>query len=574
MTGPGGSDAERRAEKAEAASAALVVQCLVKAARAFTLYLPNNPLHGKFFEDFRRRLGEHLEEHGPLQLELAHDSISYRGEQVYANPELRENLAFRMHADGIRLLAIGEAVEPAELRTLVEILGKRSGEEDEDDIVTRLWSADLTHVTYVLAEAPPPGGAAGIEVAGTRVAQEGALRRYAAELSAAPPAPLLPPPAQQVFSLSAEDLASLQALVAHDEERSPLEDMGAIVEAVLAAEEDPAVLEDLLGILARLCGDLILTGRVAESVTLLSVLARVETSPGLPPERAAAFARTRSGVMGAEVADGLARMLNRGDDVDRGALWALVAALGPAAVEPFCRTLGEVSGKETRKVLIEALAETGRGSPALFLPFLRDPRWYLVRNTIYILRRIGGPEAAQAIGRCAGHADQRVRREALLYFDETGDPAAESVLLGFLGDEAPALRVAAARGLARRGSRAAAEHLLALAAAPGFAACDAAEREAVWEAIGALAPAPALPLLREMLLKRSWFAKARDLEETACAVAGLRRIGGAEALELLRQAAAIKRGEALELVQKALRAAAVGGAPGRPPEGDGEGGGG
>ena len=37
--------------KAEAASAALLLQALVKAVRGFVIYLPNNPLHGKFFDD-------------------------------------------------------------------------------------------------------------------------------------------------------------------------------------------------------------------------------------------------------------------------------------------------------------------------------------------------------------------------------------------------------------------------------------------------------------------------------------------------------------------------------------------
>ena len=148
------------ADKAEAASAGLVIQTLAKAHRGFSMYLPNNPLHEKFFEEFCRRTEEHLEEFGALRLDLTHDSMHCGGETIYTNDELRDNLAFRMYADGMRTLRLESGIEPAELRALVEILGSPATEDDEDDIVTRLWSSDLPHLTYVLAEALPESSAA------------------------------------------------------------------------------------------------------------------------------------------------------------------------------------------------------------------------------------------------------------------------------------------------------------------------------------------------------------------------------------------------------------------------------
>jgi HEAT repeat protein len=279
---------------------------------------------------------------------------------------------------------------------------------------------------------------------------------------------------------------------------------------------------------------------------------RTAGRPAVPPEHAARIEASRARVITPDVLAGLSR-LAAGDGIDREKLRALVVGLGRSAIEPFCRLLRVVPGKETRKVLIEALADVGWGAPEQFIPFLLDPRWYLVRNTIYILRRIAGPETASAVARCAGHQDSRVRKEVVLYFDETGDPAGEPVLLELLGDEVPSLRVAAMRSLARRGSKAAAERLLALTVSPVFATRARPEREAVWEALGALAPDRVFPTLSDMLLKRSWFAPAKDLDAAACACAGLRRIGTPAAVAVLRQAVAAKRGETRELVEKALR---------------------
>lgn len=561
--------------KAEAASAGMVVQTLIKADRGFAIYLPNNPLHEKFFEDFRKRCEEHLEEFGSLRLDLTHDSIQCGGETIYTNAELRENLAFRMYADGLRALRVEEGVEPLELHTLVEILGRSAAEDDEDDIVTRLWSADLQHVTYVVTEPPQEGGPVALAPSGSWSDQAGAIRRYAAELAAAPspPGPTQgtpqespqgwaqgPPLAQQIFSLSDEEIGTLQELLARDERRSPLEDMAAILEAIIAAERESAVAGEILGIIARLCGDLLITGRVGHAVELLAMLERAAARPGVPPESVAMIEGARAQVITPDVFAGLSRILAAGEGIERGLLRSLVAGLGRSAIEPFCRILGAVRSKDTRKVLIDALAEAGRGSPELFLPFLLDSRWYLVRNTLYILRRIADPETARAVVACANHADPRVRKEVVHYFDETGDPAGEPVMLAYLYD-APPLRMAAARNLARHGSRAAAERLLALTTAPGFAERERLEREVVWEALGALVPARVFPTLAGMLLKRRWFGQSREIDDTACACAGLRRIGTPEAVEALRRAAAAKRGEARELVERSLRAIARGRGP-------------
>ena len=566
---PGSAAASRAAEKAEAASAGLVIQALAKADRGFAMYLPNNPLHEKFFEDFRQRVEEHLGKHGGLTLELTHQSLLCNGETVYTSDGLRENIAFRLYADGIRSLTLEEGIEPRELRTLVEIVGRSSQEADEDDVATRLWSAELPHVSYALADLPSAGGegARAVGAAGgvARTARSGAMPPRSPPRR---PRPRRPPLAQQVFTLQEEELAALRALVAAEEARTPLDDMAGILEAVLAAEEEPAVLEEFLEILARLCGDLLLTGRPGEAVALLAVLTAAAAAPGLPPGHAERIEGARGRVVTPAVLEGFTAPARAGRAASTSAqLRPLVAALGRHAIEPFCRVLGDVPGKETRKVLIEALAETGRGTPELFLPFLADARWYLVRNTIYILRRIGGPETARAILRCAHHRDARVRKEVLLYFEETGDPAGESVPLAYLADETPSLRMAAARNLARRGSRAAAERLLAAIASPGFAERGREERETFWEAFAALAPAQALPRLREMLLKRRLFGQAKELDDTACACAGLRRIGTPEAAAILREAAAAKRGEAKELVERALRALARGRGAGDAPGG-------
>lgn len=552
---PGAEDA---AAKAEAASAGMLLQALGKAAKGFTIYLPNNPLHGKFFEDLDRRVVEHLEEFGPLRLDIEHDSIRCRGRTIYENPELRENLAFRMYADGMRGLILDERLETRELRAFVEIVGMPPAEDAEDDIVTRLWSADLPHLTYFLAELPPVSGPEELGIRPETVPLQDAVRRAAARVAAEPPPPPPPPlpPGGRIFALEAAELARLEEEVRLETGRTPIEDVSAMLGAVLAAERDLAFATELADITARLCADLLLIGGYGHAAELARVLGRAASLPGTPPETAAMLRGRRATILSEDVVEALGRDVVREPGIGREDLQGLVEAFGTDGISPFCRVLGQVPDKETRRTLIDALAEAGREAPELFYPFLDDGRWFLVRNTIYILRQMGGPEAARAVIRCAAHRDPRVRKEALLLLDTSAAEEAEPALLRLIEDETPALRAGAARALARRGSRAAADRLLALARSPGFGERERQEREAVYEALADLAPGPLLELCRELLGRRRWFAASREVEETAQAVAGLRRLATPRSVALIKEAAASKRGEARELAQRALRALA------------------
>ena len=456
----GAAAASRAAEKAEAASAGMVIQALAKADRGFGMYLPNNPLHAKFFDDFRQRVEEHLGKHGDLTLELTHQSLVCSGETVYTSDGLRENIAFRLYADGIRSLTLVEGIEPRELRTLVEILGRSSQEADEDDVATRLWSAELAHVNYVLADLPSAGGEGARAVAPAPARGPGrrdpALRRRARRRAAAPR-----PAAARPRSRSSRSTRRNWPRCA----RSSSPRRSARRSTTWRASSRPSSPRRR----SRSPRGVPRDHRAALRRPAAHRPPRRGGGPARGPHRRRGRPRPAAGARGADRgrprpggharrARGVHRASSRRRRRRRPRAAApAVAALGRHAIEPFCRVLGDVPGKETRKVLIEALADTGRGTPELFLPFLADARWYLVRNTIYILRRIGGAESARAVLRCSHHRDPRVRKEVLLYFEETGDPAGESVPLAYLSDETAQLRMSAARDLARRGSRAAAE---------------------------------------------------------------------------------------------------------------------
>jgi hypothetical protein len=91
----------------------------------------------------------------------------------------------------------------------------------------------------------------------------------------------------------------------------------------------------------------------------------------------------------------------------------LVLALGAAAARGLLEALAEEPDRGRRLRLIELAASLGAAIVPETRRLLADPRWYVVRNMVLLLRRVQDRSAMSEILRCADHPDLRVRLEAI-----------------------------------------------------------------------------------------------------------------------------------------------------------------
>jgi len=92
---------------------------------------------------------------------------------------------------------------------------------------------------------------------------------------------------------------------------------------------------------------------------------------------------------------------------------ALVENLEPTAVRHLLGALAETDDRRLRFLLLELLAKLGSAVARDAASLLSDPRWYVVRNMLLILRRIGDSKSLPAVRKCVAHPDLRVRLEAI-----------------------------------------------------------------------------------------------------------------------------------------------------------------
>lgn len=539
--------------KEEISSATEVMQAVVKTSKAFKMYLSNNPLLHRFLEELKAKMGSHLERYGELKLDIDQFELRNKGKTVYENRDPKESMAFKMYSDGIRSLIFSEGMEEREIRDFLEIVGKERPSDVDDDIVTLLWMKELPHITYILAEDYLEFDTAAGGPAAPASQQEnikGLYRAIPPAITTAPSPMMIP---QNILSLAEEEIAWLKKAKDTDEKKNPLDEVILILSSILSVEKDFAVFGEFVDIMVNLIGNLIHSGDINYALSLIRFMRDLSKNENLSPFHKDRLAKAMEGTVSEDIIKDLEDIIDTTDKIKPDSLKELLLLFGKTAIRPMCELLGIVQKMEMRKAIVDALSEIGKDSPEAFFPFLMDSRWYLARNAILILRKIGNPVSLEPVSKLIYHKEPRIRKEVLLYLETIPDPKARAYILKFIQDENSSLRIHALKALAGSGFRAALKPIIEMTTSKEFDEKDISEKKAVFEALGELGSDEVVPMFREMLMKRYWFNKAKEKESVILAVSGLRKVRTDEAIKALEDAAAAKKDEIKTLITQAVR---------------------
>src|SRR5688572_2774464 len=147
--------AAKEAADPELTSVKRVLTLLDKTAKSTRTYGAANPVAQKFFQQLFEGLAAHLTTYSKLAFLVQRSELYFNGEVVYRSEQesSNESVAFKLYADGIRELAFLEGLSAEDLSFLLDSLwDSLDPEQNDDDIVTRLWSKNLSTITLVTAE--------------------------------------------------------------------------------------------------------------------------------------------------------------------------------------------------------------------------------------------------------------------------------------------------------------------------------------------------------------------------------------------------------------------------------------
>jgi len=511
-----------------------IFQTLIKAKKTIRMYPQSNPVYQKTLEDIYEKFNAFFDYKDELSLKINQLSIFYESEQVYHNPEKDDNFALFFFKDGLRELKFIKGLTQSELEEFLRIIALDFEREAvDDDIVTLLWERDFQNIQYIVDEAflvdsdDENYEANAEEKLAEQVTDVNDLMKAYTDGSIREDVKTL-----TVVPLTDKDLQ----LLVHELERDSgdkTDRLVIILFELISYSESKSELEDAFSFLKDTIKYSMEHGEIAVVLSAMNKAKQIIENPLMSDNKKKYMALLSSYLGTEEIIAPLAEILDSGIEIDPVVFEGFLKFLDKNAIEPMIKYLGELKTVRARKSVIDALIILGKRDIQAVSRGLDDERWYVVRNIIYILRKIGDKRAIEYLLKFVRHGDIRVRKEVIKALGELGGRDVVQTLRECLDDPDPEVRIASARAFSTIGSEVAKKILLDKIADKEFKEKEFEEKREFYELLSRWKDADVFDFLMRTVKKKTFFGKGKNDESRACAVLCLGFLGNKDALPLL-----------------------------------------
>lgn len=542
-----------------------LIASLVKALRAFQMYLPNNPIHQRASQNVQAGFAPIWAATDEITLTVAETDFLWEDQVVYHQLSKPESLAWTLYKDGLRVLTFKKGVEQEEIGQFLELVNRARflTTDAPDDLLTLLWEREFQWVTYIFAE-PFTDTTPVVASTSAPAAVQPEERRQAVEEEA---------PARTggvdlddfdgtLYFLDESEINYVIDAVRSEYSRDSRSSALAILYDLYEMERAPAVRAEILDILDSLFPNLLNQGefRVVASV-LREFRVLEERAPDLTPEQGERVREFEARLSEPSIVRQLVQSLDEastrpGDEDVRDVL----GELRSAALGPVLGMLPRLYSGTVRTMLEETVDRLASQNSAEVLRLLRGDDGVIEPEALPALVGVCGrlrlQGAVTGLGDLLGSDDAALRLAAVQALDAIGTPGALAHLDRALDDADRAVRVAAVKAVGARGYRSALRRVENVVQGKSLKELDMSEKKAFFEAYGAIAGASGIKLLAAMLEGRGLLRMKESPEVRACAALALGRIGTTEARDVLQRAENDKELVVRNAVKQALREAA------------------
>ncbi len=513
-----------------------ILQTLIKAKKTLRMYLPNNPIYAKTVEDAYARFKSFFDYRDTFVINITHNSISYDSKQIYYNPEKEDNLALFFFKDGLREITFKKGLLQEELEEFLKVIALDFDREAvDDDIVTLLWEKDFQNIKYIVDEAylvdldgEDYESRAEKEVKDKVSDFDELMKAYADGFKE-----------EDVKTVSIVPVTDgdLQMLAGEMEKDSytntKVEKLAAILFEIIYQSEGKDEIEDTFSFLKDSIKFSMHRGDLYIVLNIMKKVEKILEDP-LLTENAKKHMRILFLYPGTEEIIGLfAELLDSGIEWDEKVFKEFIEFLDKNAIAPLVKFLGELKTIHARKSVIEALVVLGKKDIQALARGLDDRRWFVVRNIIYILRKIGDKRAIEYLLRTVSHGDIRVRKEVIKALGELGGREVIQTLKECLDDPDVQVRVLSAKALGSSGSEAAKKIILEKISDKMFKEKEFEEKREFYEVLSKWKDIEVFDFLVRALEKKTFFGRAKNYENRTCAAFCLGLLGNKDALPIL-----------------------------------------
>jgi HEAT repeat protein len=531
-----------------------LASAFIKTVKAFRFYPPDNPTLKGFRDQLLKKFQVFLNKYQSFVIQVGEYDLSYKGKVLYENRDVKTSLAFSLYKDGLREVRFMKNLEEWEVQGVIDIL-KHSEQMNplEDDIVTLMWEKDFLHIGYLatdefLEETPaiipdnvdqfrknlvfkplPRHVEADLAEEGS---EEGADLDEILSKVVEEPAPFVSD--RSVYFLTSEEVEGLRKDV--DAEVDPIFvfNIMDILFEILALEKEPEPYQDAVNTLIKVLDAFLTLGDFIKATDLLKRVYIVLKTYDLQDWQIEKIGRIMVEAGEGARIERIGKVLER-EEVRLEHVNAYLSLLQKNSIKPLIILLGELKNSKTRRVFCDALSEIGKNAIELFTPFIDDRRWFLVRNIVYILGRIGKEQSLPYIQKAFNHEENRVRREAIQALGLIGGSKAIGLLVKALTDNDVRIRCMAAINLGKAGKKAGLLPLLEIVQSKDFYKREPVEIKAFFNGIGMVGSNEVVPVLQELLERKGWFSRGKTDEIRIGAANALAMVGTDDAKAILEE---------------------------------------
>ncbi len=565
-----------------------LLRTLVKASRAFQMYLPNNPMYHRAAKNLETAFEPVWSAIDELVLTVQETDFVWEGTVVYHQISKADSLAWTLYKDGLRVLTLRKGVEVEELPRLLRVVNQVRGlaPDAADDLFTLLWSEEFQYVDVRFAEfvqdfgigemVPGAEYSAGAsyaaevqsDLSGVEAGEQAAPADTAGEGEAAGGAADAPERPKGVvdldefdstlYFLDAAEIDMLTADLNLEYSRDLRDPSLTALYDLFEAQTEPEVREEILGILEVLFPNMLNAGEFRSSAAVLRetrVLSErtVELLPAHKERLIQFIEQLSEPAIVSQLMQALDEGTGRPSDAD---VAELLRELRPRALATLVEWTPRLTSAPVRALVEVAVQQLASAHQGELLRLLRSGDPEALPGAIELAGRLKLEGAVAGLGEVMGSRDATIRQAVTDALVEIGTPGALMLLERAIGDDDRAVRVAALKALSARGYKGALRRVEEVVSGKGRKDLDFNERRAFFEAYGAIAGPGGIPVLRDLIVRRGFFRRKRSADVRMCAALGLGKIGSPEARAVLESVAEDNDRQVRNAVAAALRGVA------------------
>ncbi len=512
-----------------------IIQAFLKSKKMIRMYPPNNPIYVKTLEDCYSKFKNFNYYKDMLVLKIKQNEILYDSEQVYSSVEKEDNLALFFFKDGLREITFRQGLTSEELEEFLKIISLDYDREVvDDDLVTMLWEKDFQNIQYivddaVLADEEDYEAKAVAELEEKATEEDDLHKAYEDAFKKEEEIKEV-----SIVPLTDNDLQLLSGELTKDSQDKIGKLNNMLFELLYIAETLPDYSE-VIGFFMNSIDYSIRHGDIQMVTNVMAKMKQITDDKSASEDMKKHAKRVILFAGSDQIVSLIGEILDSGHEIEEKIFEDFIKFLDKSSIMPFMKILGELNTIHSRKIVIDALIFLGPKDIMTLATGLNDSRWYVVRNIIYILRKIGDKRAVDYLLRTVKHGDIRVKKEVIRTLGELGGAGVIKALKDCLEDPELQVRSAALRAFGNIASEAAKRIIMDRISDKYFKDKDFEEKKEYFEVLTRWKDNEVYNLLMEIMKKSTFWGRSKSYEDKACAAYCLGLIGNKEALSILNK---------------------------------------